>query len=204
MALLGIPVGLGDLLKRVAPVSCAAGVADPAAVWQVGNWTGEAGGRRRNRPYLSFSLDLEADRAGLLQAQLQEALLARPRLAAAGKPPPGADVPLTEAERTTALRALYLERVVAPREKEAAQLQSQRQARAARAAVRRNAPPPELEAMIKQTMSVSPEDLSDLASSRVEAVQGELTETYGIDPERVFISKKPETPRSRLVAMHLE
>src|SRR6266436_5951815 len=107
MALLGIPVGLGDLLKRVAPVSCAAGVADPAAVWQVGNWTGEAGGRRRNRPYLSFSLDLEADRAGLLQAQLQEALLARPRLAAAGKPPPGADVPLTEAERTTALRALY-------------------------------------------------------------------------------------------------
>jgi hypothetical protein len=37
-------------------IPCAAGVAVPAAVWQVGNWTGEAGGRRRNRAYLCFTL----------------------------------------------------------------------------------------------------------------------------------------------------
>jgi hypothetical protein len=30
----------------------------PAAVWQVGNWTAEAGGRRRNRAFLSFTLVL--------------------------------------------------------------------------------------------------------------------------------------------------
>src|SRR5258705_13246253 len=46
----------GPLSFRVAPAyalvsSCAAGGADPVAVWQVGDWTGEAGGRRRNRAY---------------------------------------------------------------------------------------------------------------------------------------------------------
>ena len=32
------------------------GVRPPAAVWQVGSWTGEAGARRPNRAYLSFTL----------------------------------------------------------------------------------------------------------------------------------------------------
>jgi hypothetical protein len=61
-----------------------------------------------------------------------------------------------------------------------------------------------MEALVAQTLPVSPEDLDDLARSRAETVQDELIEAYGIDPERVFISTKRDAPRKRLAALQLE
>src|SRR5262249_4038626 len=99
---------------------------------------------------------------------------------------------------------LYQERVIGPKEKEAAQLRAQGKAVPAELAARRDAPQSEIEALITQTLSVTTEDLDDLARSRAEAVQDELTEAYGIDPERVFISSKPGASRGRQVALQLE
>ena len=69
---------------------------------------------------------------------------------------------------------------------------------------RRDAPANEIESLIEQTMSVSPDDLSDLARSRAETVQDELTEAYGIDPARVLVSTRPNASRTRQVALQLE
>jgi len=160
------------------------------------------------RPGLRLSIaggmDPEADRKGLLQSQLQETLLARRRGPASGKPAHGDDEPLSDAERGTALHALYLERVVAPREKEAAELRAEGKPVPAGFVARRDAPAPDVEAMLMQTMSLSPDALADLARSRAETVQDELTESYGIDPERVFVATTPETPRTRQATLQLE
>src|SRR6185295_8966740 len=79
-----------------------------------------------DRPALRVSVtglvDPASDKEGLLEQQLDDLL--RQQLRVAGKAV-GDDDPLTAADRTAGMRALWLERMVSPKEQEAARLRAE-------------------------------------------------------------------------------
>ncbi|MFL5454224.1 MAG: hypothetical protein ACJ78V_20075, partial [Myxococcales bacterium] len=60
------------------------------------------------------------------------------------------------------------------------------------------------EAALQDTLSISPDDLADLARSRAETIQQTLIEDYGIEPDRVFVADKPAAPRKSQATLQLE
>ncbi|MGZ6126188.1 MAG: DUF748 domain-containing protein, partial [Myxococcales bacterium] len=82
------------------------------------------------RPALRLSItglcDAESDKQALAKVRLDELLVVHQRAGKpAGKTPPDSVEPLSESERAAGLRALYEERVVTVREREAEQLMAQ-------------------------------------------------------------------------------
>ncbi|MFL5389725.1 MAG: hypothetical protein ACJ79C_13425, partial [Myxococcales bacterium] len=153
---------------------------------------------------ISGSLDPETDRKGLLRSQLEEVLEAA-RHPRSGKLSRDDDeAPLSDPERATVLHALYQERVIAPREKQAAQLKAAGKSIPADLLPRPGATADVEEAAVQDTLSISPDDLADLARSRAETIQQMLIEDYGIEPDRVFVADKPAAPRKSQATLQLE
>jgi Domain of Unknown Function (DUF748) len=163
-----------------------------------------------DRPALQLSItglsDPESDKKGLLQSALDDALVGKRRsLTAQGKQPPPDEQALTEQERTAALHALFVERVVMPREQQAAALKAAGKLVPADLVARRDLPQPEAEALLRDTFALSPDDYAGLARARAEAVQEALAEVKGLDPSRVFISTaKADADKQRKALLQLE
>jgi hypothetical protein len=154
---------------------------------------------------IAGSMDPQIDRKGLLRSQLEE-VLAAARHPASGKASPGDDdAPISDAERTTVLHALYQERVIAPREKQAAQLKAAGKSIPADLLPRPFAATPDIEkAAVEDTLSISPDDLADLARTRAETIQQTLIEDYGIEPDRIFVADEPAASRKSQATLQLE
>jgi hypothetical protein len=145
------------------------------------------------RPALRLSVaglsDPATDRAGLLQAALDDALIdARRSATPAGKQPPPDDQPLSEAERAAGLRTLLLQRVVQPREQQAAALRAAGKPVPADLVPHRDLPAEQAAPLVKETFALTPEDFDALARARAEAVQEALCDGHGLDPSRVFVA----------------
>jgi hypothetical protein len=162
------------------------------------------------RPALRLSVaglsDPATDRAGLLQAALDDALVdARRSATPAGKQPPPDDQPLSEAERAAGLRTLLLQRVVQPREQQAAALRAAGKPVPAELVPHRDLPAEQAEALVKETFALTPEDFDALARARAEAVQEALCDGHGLDPSRVFVAAaKAGAKPERKVSLQLE
>lgn len=146
-----------------------------------------------DRPALRLSIsglaDPAGDRQGILLEKLEDELIARRRaLAVPGRAPPPDDEPLSAADRSAGLRALFLDRVVAPREREAAQLKAEGKPVPPDLVPRRDLPAAELQPLVLATLQVEPQDLADLARWRAESVQEALAEVPGLEQERVFVA----------------
>ncbi|MFL5294038.1 MAG: DUF748 domain-containing protein [Myxococcales bacterium] len=153
---------------------------------------------------IAGSMDPQIDRKGLLRSQLEE-VLAAARHPPSGKLSPDHDeAPLGAPERATVLHALYQERVIAPREKQAAQLKAAGKSIPADLLPRPGATPDVEETALQDTLSISPDDLADLARSRAETIQQALIEDYGIEPDRVFLADKPAPSRKSQATLQLE
>jgi hypothetical protein len=162
------------------------------------------------RPALRLSItglcDAESDKQALAKDRLDELLLVHQRgEKPAGKTPPEGVKPLSESERAAGLRALYEERVVTVREREAGQLMAQGKPVPPGFLPKRDAAAPEMEAVLLSTIEVTPDDFSKLARGRAESVQDELVRNRNLPPERVFVSAaKPESTPKRQAALQLE
>jgi hypothetical protein len=162
------------------------------------------------RPALQLSIaglyDPESDKQGLAKARLDELLVVHQRgVPPAGATPPAVPQPLSEADRAAALHALYQERVVKVREKEAEQLMAQGKPVPPGLLPKRDASAPEMEVALLSTVEVTPDDLSGLARRRGEGVQEELVTNRSLPPERVSVSAaKPESAPKRHAQLQLE
>jgi hypothetical protein len=168
-----------------------------------------------DRPALHVSItglaDPVADPPGLVGEKLDDELIARRRKATPpGQTPPPDDAPLSDGDRSAGLRALFLERVVAPKEKQAAALRAEGKPVPETLVPRRDLPLAEVEPLVKATIEITAEDLAELARYRAETVQELLAAAPGVGPERVFISTakaegdKAEAGKMRRALLQLE
>jgi hypothetical protein len=118
-------------------------------------------------------------------------------LAPSDRAPPADDALLAEQERAAALQALFRERVVVPKENEAAARKAQGQVVAADFVPRGDLPVTESESLLRQTIVIEAEDYADLARERAEQVQESLTAVDGVAGDRVFVAtaKAGEAPK---------
>ena len=162
------------------------------------------------RPALRLSIDglfdPESDRQGLAKEELDDLLVAHRRDATpAGKTPPPDDQPLSESDRSSGLRALYQDRVVAVKERQAAQFEAQRRPVPPELLPKHNPNAAEMEAAVLASIEVTGDDLAELARSRAETVQEELVTGHQLPPDRVFLSTaRPEAKPKRQAELQLE
>jgi hypothetical protein len=162
------------------------------------------------RPALRLSItglvDPEIDKQGLAKGQLDELLVAHRRDATpAGKIPPPDDLPLSESDRASGLRALYQERLVTPRESQAEQLMAQGKPVPPDLLPKRDPGLPAMETALLSTFEVTSDDLAQLGRWRAETVQEELVTNRNLPPDRIFVSvPKPEVKPRRQAELQLE
>jgi hypothetical protein len=159
------------------------------------------------RPALRLSItglsDPASDQQALAKVRLDELLVVHQRGAAARSSAGGVE-PLTEKERSAGVHALYEERVVTVREREAEQLEAQGKPVPPDFLPKPDLPVPEMEAALISVM-VTADDLSNLARRRAEMVLDELVHNGKLLPERVFVSAaKPESTPKRQAELKLE